>query len=403
MHCPLAERKGKTLKIKALNEAGEVVYAWEELSKGATYYCPHCNNKMKYRKGEINHPHFAHETLADCPFSGENESKEHFEMKKRFYDFLKKKYPNLKIELESCLVPNRRADMIIRGQSHTLVVEFQASKIEFQEVKERTQDYNKLGYPVLWIFHIQRFGYKQFHTEKKRKQIPYELVEMLRLDSLFVMDNRGFIQRCSGKKSPKTKIVCEYSFFPVKMDFKFNNVIRRDNNESLFLCQLGKDSIYSKKNLYYGYGYSSSKNLFSELKPILPSTFFKIEKVKRHNNFVAFHLFMDAEQNQIVDNRFLLSKKKMDPESILSHLKPFNQPQISKSSVQERKKDLKHNKKEVVKSVSDNDQVKNSNNQNEIQNDISIDSYDMPLENKSNEKKLWPTILSVFKKIFGLR
>ena len=90
--------------LESLNDAGEVVYAWEELSKGATYYCPYCNNEMKYRKGEINHPHFAHKTLADCPFSGENESKEHYEMKKRFYDFLKKKYPNLKIELETCLV-----------------------------------------------------------------------------------------------------------------------------------------------------------------------------------------------------------------------------------------------------------------------------------------------------------
>ena len=217
------------------------------------------------------------------------------------------------------------------------------------------------------------------------------------------MDNRGVIQRCSGKKSPQTKIVCEYSFFPVKMDFKFNNVVRRDNNKSLFLCQLGKDSIYSKKNLYYGYGYSKSKNLFSELKQILPSTFFKIEKAKRQNNFVAFHLFMDDEQDQIVDNGFLLSKKKMDPESILSHLKPFNQPQILKSSVQEPKKELQIKKKEVEKNITKKEQVKIPANQIEIQNNKRIDSYDMPLEKKSNEKKLWPTILFVFKKIFGLK
>ncbi|WP_223251911.1 competence protein CoiA [Bacillus atrophaeus] len=382
-----------------------MVYAWEELSKGDTYYCPHCNSKMIYRKGEINHPHFAHKTLVDCPFSGENESKEHYEMKKRFYDFLKKKYPNLKVDLEKCLVPNRRADMVICGKSKTLVVEFQASKIEFQEVKERTQDYNKLGHPVLWIFHIQRFGYEQFHTEKRRKQIPYELVEMLRLDSLFVMDNKGFIQRCSGKKTPKAKKVCEYGFFPVKMDFKFNRIIRRDNNESLFLCQLGKDSIYSEKNLYYGYGNSKtkSKNLFSELKWIFPSTFFKIEKVERKNNYIAFLLFVDDERINIVRDEFLLSKKIMDLESILDHFKGSNQPKISKSSVQESKKNLKNNKKEVVESVSINNLEKNPKEHIKIKDKKNNDSFNIPLEKKSNEKKLWLTIFFYFKKIFGLK
>ncbi|MCY8807797.1 competence protein CoiA [Bacillus atrophaeus] len=398
-----AERKGKTLQIKALNEFKEIVYAWEELSKGDTYYCPHCNSEMIYRKGEINHPHFAHKTLVDCPFSGENESKEHYQMKKQFFDFLRKKYPNLKIELENCLVPNRRADMVIYGRSQILVVEFQASKIEFKEVKERTQDYNKLGHPVLWIFHIQRFGYEHFHTEKKRKQIPYELVEMLRLDSLFVMDNKGFIQRCSGKKTPKTKKVCEYSFFPVKMDFKFNSVMRSNNNESLFLCQLGKDSIYSKKNLCYGYRKTGSENLFSELKEILPSTFFKVEKIKHHNNFVAFLLFMEDDRNQIVSNEFLLSKKKMDTESILDHFKRSNQSQISKSLVQESQKKLKSDKKDVVKNVAINDQDMNSKEHIKIKDKKNNDSFNIPLENKGNEKKLWLTILVYFKKIFSLK
>ncbi|KRT87094.1 MULTISPECIES: competence protein CoiA [Bacillus] len=389
-----------------MNESKEIVYAWEELSRGDLYYCPHCYSEMIYRKGEINRPHFAHKALVDCPFSGDNESKEHYDMKKIFFNFLKNKYPSLTIELEKCLIPNRRADMVIYGQSQTLVVEFQASKIEFKDVKERTQDYNKLGYPVLWIFHINRFGYEQFHNEKKRKQIPYELVEMLRLDSLFVMDSKGFIQKCSGKKTPKTKKVCEYRFFPVKMDFKFNRVIRRDNNKSLFLCQLGKDSIYSKKNLYYGYGYlkTGSKNLFSKLKELLPSAFFKIEKLKRFNNYVAFLLFMEDERIQIKSAELFLSKKNVETESIIDHFKRSNQPQISKVSVQKPKMDQKSDKKEDVPRVSNIVQAKSPERHANIQDFKSNDYSNNPLKEKINKNKRWLTIiLKSIKQLFKFK
>nr|WP_279326111.1 competence protein CoiA family protein [Bacillus sp. FJAT-47783] len=317
----------------AVNKFEKIVYAWEDLSQyEGKFFCPHCKSELIYRNGNINCAHFAHKSLRNCPYSGHHESEEHIRMKKNLFNFLKKKYPNLKIELEKCLVPNRRADLVIYGESQTLVVEFQASSIDFDEIKERTKDYNKLGYPVLWIFHIGRFGYKYFPSEEKEKSMPYELIKMGEMDSLFAMDDKGFIRRCSlGKRKKNTKSVHKNKFFPVKMEFRFNKVFQKNNDESLFLCQLGGDSIYSEKNLYYGYwllkGKTERKNIIFKLKNILPSNvFFKVENVKYHKSCIEFQLFMNSESSSIKTDGLLITKEKMTIESVLDRLKKPTKP-----------------------------------------------------------------------------
>ncbi|MBS4161457.1 hypothetical protein GWP49_30745 [Klebsiella pneumoniae] len=192
----------------------------------------------------------------------------------------------------------------------------------------------------------------------------------------------------------------------MKMDFKFNRVIRRDNNKSLFLCQLGKDSIYSKKNLYYGYGYlkTGSKNLFSKLKELLPSAFFKIEKLKRFNNYVAFLLFMEDERIQIKSAELFLSKKNVETESIIDHFKRSNQPQISRVSVQKPKMDQKSDKKEDVPRVSNIVQAKSPERHANIQDFKSNDYSNNPLKEKINKNKRWLTIiLKSIKQLFKFK
>ncbi|MFS0890942.1 competence protein CoiA [Peribacillus frigoritolerans] len=334
--------KGKRGEIlqRAINKFKEIVYAWEDVSdyKG-NLFCPHCENEVTHRNGEKNRPHFSHKSLLDCPYSGYHESAEHIEMKLNLFNFLKEKYPTIKVELEKCLVSGRRADMVIQGKNQTLVVEFQASKISFEDIKERTKDYNKLGYPVLWIFHISRFGYKYFPSEEKYNTIPYELVKMHELDSIFVMNDKGFIKKCSlVSKKKNTKIVYKNKFLPVKMEFRFNKVVQMNNDEPLFLCQLGGNSIYSEKNLYYGYWLLKDntlnkigvKTIIFKLKDILPSNvFFKIKNVKYHQTHIEFQLFMENKSSLIKTDGLLITKEKMLIESVLARLKKPARPKPS--------------------------------------------------------------------------
>lgn len=322
---------------RALNKFKKSIYAWNNLSeyetKGAT--CPHCETAVRYRNGDTNKAHFAHESLNNCPYSGASESKEHIGMKRNLSNFLKKKYPDLNIELEKTLVPNRRADMVIHDEKQTFVVEFQASSIKVDEMVQRTKDYNNLGYPVLWIFHINMFSHNDFPNEDIRRVTPYAAIKMHELDSLFVMNNKGLIKKCSlSEHKDNTKKVYKRKFLHMKTEFKFNKVMQKKSNDSLFLCQIGKDSIYSENNLYYGYwllknGKTKFENIRSKVRDIIPSNvFFKIEKIKYYKTHIEFQIFMEYKNFSMKTGELLITKEEMPMESILDYLKELVKPKL---------------------------------------------------------------------------
>ncbi|MDC7783928.1 competence protein CoiA [Priestia megaterium] len=310
------------------------IYIWQDTSlyKGRLY-CPHCKSKVTARKGKLKAHHFAHDSLKECPYSNK-ESAEHLGMKKNLFNSLTKRYSAVQIDLEKSVVPNRIADMIIHGEKD-LIVEFQASPIKFSEIQSRTKDYNKGNYPVLWIFHVGRFsnakGTGAFPGEAS---VPYELLMMAKLESLFIMNNEGVIKRCViGKKRTKTRYFLK--FFNVSIEaknvFKFNEVFQWQNNEWIYLCQLGKDSIYSKKNLYYGYWLLRNtnitdnkfdkdkvKSLIARKKEVLPlKTFAVIKRIKWYNTHAEFYLFVRLEQGLNSTKDFIIMKESLGSKEVL--------------------------------------------------------------------------------------
>lgn len=256
---------------RAINQEDIDVFAWEaEKNDGNSYRCPHCKSDVGLRKGDKNIAHFSHRPLSKCPFNTEPESKEHVNMKRNFLNYLRKERPDLMVEVEKILISERKADMVIYENNQTFVIEFQASKIGRKELRERTTDYNKKGYPVLWIFHIQRLKLEDFTKNTRYQRVPDELEYLYDGDSLFVMNDNGYIQKCFLNKKPRTKSIFKPSFFNTNREFKFNEVIMdRTGKESLYLCQMGKDSRKSKQFYYYGYLFDSNKYIASNSKNIM--------------------------------------------------------------------------------------------------------------------------------------
>lgn len=357
------------------------VYIWQDTSlyKGRLY-CPHCKSKVTARKGKLKAHHFAHDSLKECPYSNK-ESAEHLGMKKNLFNSLTKRYSEVQIELEKSVVPNRIADMIIHGKKD-LIVEFQASPIKFSEIQSRTKDYNKGNYPVLWIFHVNRFsnakGTGVFPTEAS---VPYELLMMAKLESLFIMNNEGVIKRCAiGKKRTKTRYFLK--FFNVNIEaenvFKFNEVFQIKENDWLSLCQLSRDSIYSKKNLYYGYWLVESNNinnesyknkvnaLYSRKKEALPSKVFApIEKIKWCNTYVEFYLFVRREQGLKSTKDFIILKEGLSSKEVLEIFGIFKRLSQFKT--------LEMEFKEVAASIEPIERTENSEEKKNIYSGLSTE------------------------------
>lgn len=315
------------------------IYIWQDTSlyKGRLY-CPHCKSKVTARKGKLKAHHFAHDSLKECPYSNK-ESAEHLGMKKNLFNSLTKRYSAVQIELEKSVVPNRIADMIVHGKED-LIVEFQASPIKFSEIQSRTKDYNKGNYPVLWIFHVSRFSNAKGTGDFPREaSVPHELLMMAKLDSLFIMNNEGKIKKCGiGNQRTKTRYFLKFFNVNIEADnvFKFNEVFQIKENDWLSLCQLSRDSIYSKKNLYYGYWLVESSNinnetykhkvnaLYSRKKEVLPpKVFAPIEQIEWCNTHAEFYLFVRLEQGLNSTKDFIIMKESLDSKEVLEIFEKF--------------------------------------------------------------------------------
>lgn len=299
---------------RAKNQNGEDSYIWiAEKGDGNTYFCPHCKAQVNTKKGNERIHHFAHVPGSACAFSATGESKKHADMKENFFKHLKKYRPELKVDMEAILIPGRRADMVIYENDQPFVVEFQASKIEREKLIARTKDYSEAKIPVLWIFHISRVKLDDF-KKNKTERISNELVYLNNTDSLYVLNDKGFIQKCYLKQKTNTKETFHVSFYNAKRKFKFNEVyVAPPNTKTLYLCQLEFDSIRSKKFYYYGYLLQNNKNIYpkynikGELETLTKSKNIYILDNKEYKveGIYMFTCFIRSED--VIQNKYNLS------------------------------------------------------------------------------------------------
>jgi len=138
------------MQLYALDEYRKVVFA-NHAKKHRNYTCFECQTSVRVRGGFHRQNHFFHiDAERSCRQNGK--SMEHIQVQclvQRTLPedacVLEKRFPEI----------NRIADAF--WESEKLVFEIQCSPISAAEVKQRNQDYGKLGLSVVWIFHERQF------------------------------------------------------------------------------------------------------------------------------------------------------------------------------------------------------------------------------------------------------
>lgn len=100
------------------------------------------------KAGRVVIKHFAHFPNSNCSLAV-GESPRHMQMKEQ----IGKLFPGAEYEVK--LTPDSRADVVI---SNGIVVECQASAISIENWEARTKLYNQAGFPVMWMWDINRLG-----------------------------------------------------------------------------------------------------------------------------------------------------------------------------------------------------------------------------------------------------
>ena len=129
--------------IVALNKDKNRIFA-DEADKNSTYYCPYCDADLILKKGTLKIAHFAHKKNCDCISN-------HIEMSEWHYNW--QKYFGL-----------NNAEISIKiGEYHNIadimigdtIIEFQHSKISYQEIRKRSIFYSSDNKKLYWIFDCQ--------------------------------------------------------------------------------------------------------------------------------------------------------------------------------------------------------------------------------------------------------
>ncbi|WP_285228680.1 competence protein CoiA family protein [Planococcus sp. ISL-110] len=119
----------------------------QEIRLREQFFCPSCQAPLLLKIGEINIPHFAHQTLSLCDNFSEPESSLHLQGKLLLYQFFQQL--DFKVDLESYIPQIRqRADLLVSGQ---FAIEFQCSKIPVPQLNQRSEGYRRLNIQPIWI------------------------------------------------------------------------------------------------------------------------------------------------------------------------------------------------------------------------------------------------------------
>lgn len=129
----------------ARNESNQIISAMIA-QKGHQYTCPHCNNKVIFKKGQFIAPHFAHVSKRELTCN-KGETYEHYRLKYYLAQWFEKYNYDVAIEpyITGCY---QYPDLII---NHSIAIEIQFSRITISNIKKRSISLQKCGLDVVWI------------------------------------------------------------------------------------------------------------------------------------------------------------------------------------------------------------------------------------------------------------
>jgi competence CoiA-like predicted nuclease len=148
--------------LVAEDRTGSQVLAWRVSALSEReHYCPECRDPVFVKDGPVKIAHFSHYPNSTCSY-GTGEGVRHVELKaavmRAFEEFDG-------VRFEVCVIPGRRADVFV--PEPRLVVECQASPLNFYEWGARTADYSDAGYWVLWVWDTARVA-RAYNAEEMR-------------------------------------------------------------------------------------------------------------------------------------------------------------------------------------------------------------------------------------------
>lgn len=133
----------------AVNEKNERVNILDEEVNNlvGSFYCPACQSEVRVRKCIKKQSHFYHLSRKNCDAWSENESEQHLNLKKAIYKWLKK--DGEQVEMEYYLQELKQTpDLLINRK---IAIEIQCSHLSIERLFERTKNYHKYGYQVIWM------------------------------------------------------------------------------------------------------------------------------------------------------------------------------------------------------------------------------------------------------------
>ncbi len=114
--------------------------------KKTPHFCPQCGRPVVIKAGDVNIPHFAHETYSSCDSFSEHESPRHLAAKIDLFNWIIRTHDAI---MEARLPDGTQRPDILSG---TIAVEYQCSTISASLFRERTKKYMMRGLNPFWIY-----------------------------------------------------------------------------------------------------------------------------------------------------------------------------------------------------------------------------------------------------------
>lgn len=142
--------------LTAYDQSNHKIYA-QHASKSESYFCPICKEQLVLKQGTSKIAHFAHQHRHNHP-KHLSESIEHQRYKLQLYQ--QSVSAGYTPELEVYLPEIQQIPDLLVEQ---LAIEIQLSPISVDDLQQRTQGLQKLGYRVIWVTRLPPFKKELYH------------------------------------------------------------------------------------------------------------------------------------------------------------------------------------------------------------------------------------------------
>ncbi|KUO78000.1 MAG: hypothetical protein APF81_17405 [Desulfosporosinus sp. BRH_c37] len=149
--------KQRICSIEVLNEFDiklhTMINEWRKAGDNNELICEDCGQQVILRAGDVRIPHFAHKpgTKVLCSYD-ERDSEDHRRAKKIFYQYFRRYYPVVLLDLNHKLPNGQRCDLFVTFPSNVnLIIEYIGQGINSKEFRLKKSYYTSLGYTVIWF------------------------------------------------------------------------------------------------------------------------------------------------------------------------------------------------------------------------------------------------------------